>query len=66
MNKLRTVGNVEHEVRFTIRTSDNIELPSSFARDALFQAIGKEAWEKGILIEVGDLEFVNEAENDGE
>ncbi len=63
---IRTVSNTELKMAFTIETSEPIEMPISFVRDALFEAIGKSAWEQGIRIKVGDLEFVNEAENDGE
>ena len=63
---IRTVSNNELKVAFTIETSEAIEIPISFVRDALFQAIGKSAWEQGIRIKVGDLYYINEVDEDGE
>ena len=63
---IRTISNDELKVAFTIETSEAIEIPVSFVRDALFQAIGKSAWEQGITVKVGDLHYINEVDEDGE
>jgi len=65
---IRTISNNELTMAFTIETSEPIEIPISFIRDALFQAIGKSAWEQGITVKVGDLYYINEEadENDEE
>ena len=63
---MRTISNNELTMAFKIETSDAIEIPVSFVRDALFQAIGKQAWDNGILIKVGDLYYINEVEENGE
>ncbi len=62
--KIRTASNQTVTLAFTIETSEPIEIPISFVRDALFQAVGKSAWEQGIRIVVGDLHYINEAEGD--
>ena len=63
---IRTISNNELTMAFTIETSEPIEIPISFVRDALFQAIGKSAWDHGVRIKVGDLYYINEVEEDGE
>jgi len=62
---IRTISNSELKMSFTIETSEPIEIPVSFVRDALFQAIGKSAWEQGITVKVGDLYYINEVDEDG-
>lgn len=57
---IRTISNAELKVSFTLETSEPIEIPVSFVRDALFQAIGKSAWEQGVTVKVGDLYYINE------
>ena len=63
---IRTISNSELKMSFTIETSEPIEIPVSFVRDALFQAIGKSAWEQGITVKVGDLYYINEVDDDGD
>jgi len=63
---IRTISNEELKVAFSIETSEAIEIPISFVRDALFQAIGKSAWEQGITVKVGDLYYINEEVSDGD
>jgi len=63
---IRTISNDELKVAFTLETSEPIEIPISFVRDALFQAIGKSAWEQGVTVKVGDLYYINEEGEDGD
>lgn len=63
---IRTISNTELKVAFTIETSEPIEIPVSFMRDALFQAIGKQAWEHGITVKVGDLYHINEVDDESD